>query len=386
MPKAFLHLPGEDWSSWKRLTAWVCPDIPGYRNPCIRFEITDVPRDHVTGVSFDYDMVGHEPCANGQACWYIGDIQLEKVDKPDQYEGWNTAKGRIAFSHLGYQHGVEKIAIACDAGSDHFVLEDAETGQELFAGKVQKVRTSTGQFDVMIFTDFRQGCCCILRVGEYRTQPFDISTTVWMESIWKSLNYIFYQRCGFRVPGKHDACHTDQRTRHGDKEIIANGGWHDAADTKQQFQLTCEATHALFELAMRVEKQDELLYRRVLDEAIWGLSNLLKGRFGDGWRTGPSSSGVWTDGTTAYIRNDEGPSYVVHSQDCGETWSALMENAMNIGNSKMFAGNLVDGRPFLIYNQNRGYFVRTLLVLAVGDQKPGRSAGYTRFLKATMSS
>lgn len=75
---------------------------------------------------------------------------------------------------------------------------------------------------------------------------------------------------------------------------------------------------------------------------------------------------------TAYIRNDEGPSYVVHSQDCGETWSALMENTMNIGNSKMFAGNLVDGRPFLIYNQNRGYFVRTLLVLAVGDQKTGR--------------
>lgn len=75
---------------------------------------------------------------------------------------------------------------------------------------------------------------------------------------------------------------------------------------------------------------------------------------------------------TAYVRNDEGPSYVFESGDEGETWSEPMENTMPIGNSKIFAGTLSDGRPYLIYNQDRGYFVRTLLVMAVGDRETGR--------------
>lgn len=75
---------------------------------------------------------------------------------------------------------------------------------------------------------------------------------------------------------------------------------------------------------------------------------------------------------TAYVRNDEGPSFVFESGDFGETWSAPMENTMPIGNSKIFAGVLSDGRPYLLYNEERGYFVRTLLVLAIADQRTGR--------------
>lgn len=74
----------------------------------------------------------------------------------------------------------------------------------------------------------------------------------------------------------------------------------------------------------------------------------------------------------AYVRNDEGPSFVFESVDFGETWSPPMENTLPIGNSKIFAGVLSDGRPYLVYNQDRGYFVRTLLVLAVADRETGR--------------
>ena len=72
-------------------------------------------------------------------------------------------------------------------------------------------------------------------------------------------------------------------------------------------------------------------------------------------------------GITAYVRNDEGPSLVFTSEDCGDNWNAPCVNPMHIGNSKIFAGRLSDGRKYLIYNAERGYFVRTLLVLAVAD-------------------
>lgn len=75
---------------------------------------------------------------------------------------------------------------------------------------------------------------------------------------------------------------------------------------------------------------------------------------------------------TAFVRNDEGPSYVFESDDLGESWSEPMVNTAPIGNSKIFTGRLSDGRPYAVYNQEMGYFIRSLLVLAVGDPHSGR--------------
>jgi hypothetical protein len=81
---------------------------------------------------------------------------------------------------------------------------------------------------------------------------------------------------------------------------------------------------------------------------------------------------------TAYIRNDEGPSYVFNSYDYAENWQIPRINPMHIGNSKIFAGKLSDGRKYIIYNEERGYFVRTLLVIAVAD---AGSSFYNRVYK-----
>jgi hypothetical protein len=77
---------------------------------------------------------------------------------------------------------------------------------------------------------------------------------------------------------------------------------------------------------------------------------------------------------TAYVRsgNNEGPSYVFESSDFGRTWPAPMITPMPINGSKMFAGTLSSGKRYLIYNVERGYFVRTLLVIAVAE--PGKRA------------
>ena len=89
---------------------------------------------------------------------------------------------------------------------------------------------------------------------------------------------------------------------------------------------------------------------------------------------------------TAYIRNDEGKrgdpssgaSFVYTSEDYGENWSKQIKNNMPIGNSKIYSGILSDGRRYIVYNHDRGYFLRSLLCLALSG--PGE-AEYTKVYK-----
>jgi len=78
---------------------------------------------------------------------------------------------------------------------------------------------------------------------------------------------------------------------------------------------------------------------------------------------------------TAYVRNDEGkhgdptsgPSYVFTSENYGESWSKQAKITMPVGNCKMFAGLLSDGRRYMIYNHDMGYFKRSLLCIAITE-------------------
>ena len=79
-----------------------------------------------------------------------------------------------------------------------------------------------------------------------------------------------------------------------------------------------------------------------------------------------------------FVRNDEGPSYVFRSENFGQTWSEPFVYPMSVGNSKIFSGKLRDGRNYLVYTEDRGYFVRSLLVIAV--TRPGESQ-YSKVFK-----
>jgi len=82
---------------------------------------------------------------------------------------------------------------------------------------------------------------------------------------------------------------------------------------------------------------------------------------------------VDNDVITAYIRNDEGPSYVFESHNNGESWSAPMYNPMPVTRSKIFADTLSNGSKFLVYNINGvGQRDITKLMIAVAD--PGKRA------------
>ena len=330
VPTAFRPVERENWESYNLLSAWVYPVAPGMKTITLRMQlhndgaekvpdvydregahnvtlkagqwnqmVLEMPylaRDCVTGVGFEYDMVGHENDACAEIEFYLDQLELREVDC-DRYEGWLPKPGRILYSHSGYQQGARKTALAAGIPADSFRVLELETGRVVLEKKIETRDFPAGRFQVMDFTELMEEGSYLLAAGGAFSRAFQIAGDVWESSVWKTLNFFLTERCGYDVPDKHRACHTDMLLRHGPLAIVENGGWHDAADLAQSLPNTIDGTAALLKLAraLRGRGRDRLL-RRVQEEAKWGLDYVLKMRFGDGYRGTYSSSSIWTDG------------------------------------------------------------------------------------------
>src|SRR5690606_13181296 len=156
--------------------------------------------------------------------------------------------------------------------------------------------STIGSFRLFDFTDLREPGEYLIKAGDMLTEPLAITNDVWRGTIWKTLNFFYCLRCGTEVPGIHGVCHRDFRTSHDGKEIVINGGWHDAGDLSQGLLNTSEAVYAMLTLARTMEGRDPELSDRLIEEAKWGLDWVLKTRFGDGYRTTWATMDLWTDG------------------------------------------------------------------------------------------
>ncbi|MBQ6551460.1 MAG: glycoside hydrolase family 9 protein [Lachnospiraceae bacterium] len=329
-PGALFSVDRENWEDWNRLSFYVYPDMHGTKSINIRLqlrndgilkspdrwgrtghhnvqltpyewnhvtlEIPMVPRDIVTGVSIEYDMCGHENDSDSVLHWYLSTLELQKVDA-DKEEGWTPRKGLIAVSGSGYTPGGLKYAAAALCpGAECFSIKEAGSDEEIFRGMAEEVTIGGERFAAIDFSSFTREGKYVLSYGELESAPFIIAEDAYVPAVWKTLNFYLSQRCGYYVRGKHMACHTDLLLVHGKKSIVANGGWHDAADLAQGMGNTADGTAALFLLSDRLREKDPRLYERVLEEAEWGLDYVLKVRFGDGFRSDYSSTSIWTDG------------------------------------------------------------------------------------------
>lgn len=127
--------------------------------------------------------------------------------------------------------------------------------------------------------------------------PFYIHQDVWDDSAWRMVNFLFCERCGYPVPGKHGACHNDLHATYNGHIIHINGGWHDAADMSQQTLQTGEIAYSLLLMAERAKEKGNIdLYNRLMEEALWGMDYVMKTRLGDGYRAQTWGANLWTDG------------------------------------------------------------------------------------------
>lgn len=338
----------EDWRDFNRLSFWVYPTLPGFKVISLLVklhndgetkvpdlhhreglhyellradqwnrvvvEITHLARDKVTGLSFIYRLQGHEPGATNRVCYDFDRLELQRV-KPDHFEGWSVAPGRIAYSHTGYSQGGSKTAIATGLNASYFDVIHLDTGRTVLKKKIQKMSAlgnpapapftekgeGTNQFQVLDFSEVRLAGHFVLRAGAVVTPSFRISPFVWKDTIWKTINFFYCERCGQAVPGIHDVCHGDWRAIHQDQTIPISGGWHDAGDLSQGLVNTAEAVYAMFHLADSVGTRENALHQRLLEEANWGLDWLLKTRFEDGHRVTWATMDFWTDGVVGTI-------------------------------------------------------------------------------------
>jgi hypothetical protein len=266
------------------------------------WEIANLSRDKVTGVDFSYRMQGVEPGGPATASFDIDKLELQKVEA-DHYEGWDVAAGMISYSHSGYQPGAPKTAIASDLKAKSFELIDVKTNIPVLSKNVSVVTSEIGTFQVMDFSEVETPGVYIVRAGGRITRPFPIGGDVWKSSLWKAINFFYVERCGFAVPGVHDICHRDWVLKHGEKQLVVNGGWHDAGDLSQSLGNTAEAAYSMYALAERMQhrQEDATLLARLIEEANWGLDWLLKVTFHDGYRPGFSQMDRWTDGILGSI-------------------------------------------------------------------------------------
>ncbi|MFV0393888.1 MAG: glycoside hydrolase family 9 protein [Coprobacillaceae bacterium] len=266
-------------------------------NECF-LEISDLPRDAITELSFTSLLNGQDRATSEEMQFKIRKVLVQSVENSSISKGWLPKDDEIIYSHNGYHHKTNKTAFLKETKEKEFQLIDSKTNTVVFEKEIVLKESHIGEFYILDFTEYQNKGDYYLNVGNLKTEVFTIDNYMsrWHESIWRSLNFIFCERCGCPVPDKHGSCHEDIIARHKDKTIIFNGGWHDAGDVSQQLVQTAEVTQSLFEIAKVVKDQDQQLYLRLLEEAEWGFDFILKTRFGDGYRATSAGITIWSDG------------------------------------------------------------------------------------------
>jgi len=311
---AILRLPGEDWRGYNRLRCSIYADCPGYSKPfiliCLRndgdqkipdvydregyhyvnlgnhrwnqcvWEFPDLPRDKVTEISFFINCNGKEIGGADDFAFEIKDIFLEQVDNPDVSLGWLGNESTICYSTVGYEtKGRKRCIVRAVSGS--FALVD-ESENVVFKGELEKTENEKGIFGIADFSGFTTKGNYRIKTGTLCSELFPIDDNIMEEPVWKAVNYLYGERCGYPVNGGHGYCHGDLTARYKNYSIPFNGGWHDAGDVSQQTLQTAEVALALMNLRNKTE--DPLLRARLDEEARWGLDFVLRTRLEDGYR------------------------------------------------------------------------------------------------------
>lgn len=321
------HFDHEDWTAYDRISLCIRPEMPGFkfvslhlqlvnegvepvpdrynREGChninlknhqwneVSIEIPHVARDKVTALKIGYDMIGNENEAVDRSCFYIAALRLEKLERTAKWSGWEPAESSIVFCGSGYQPGAAKTAIGGSGLADSFKLVDTVTGRIVLEKAVVRLENSQGVFSILDFSEVRSVGRYLIVCGDQVTRTFPIAEDIWDDSIWKTINLFFCERCGYEVPGVHKYCHGNVLNHHEGKSVVANGGWHDAADMSQNLTNTAEAVYSFFHAAIE-QQSNTPLFERLIEEGKWGLDFMLRTRFGDGYRAMGSGGSIWT--------------------------------------------------------------------------------------------
>lgn len=384
-------LDSENWENYNCLTFYIKPDCDGSRivnmnlgvinegaikvpdeyyregthvvnlinhqwNRCC-WEFGSMARDQITELDFSCRLNGKDTATGEDVRFLVKEVYLENTEAPEPDKGWFCKKDGTAYSSSGYFIKGDKTAITA-MPVESFKIIDQTNGNIVLEGE-SRISTYHGEeYRILDFSALEQEGTYYIQAEEVKTGPFPVGEEVYEEALWKVLNFLFCERCGYPVPERHGRCHHDVTARYGDKILSFGGGWHDAGDMSQQLIHTAEVTLALLEMAEAVKKRAEskketvtaknkkgtvsaeiqkdtgdtkhikevapakdrkettpgedikdtspegskhmdfsvLLYERLVEEALWGLEFVIGSRFGDGYRATSAGLVRWTNG------------------------------------------------------------------------------------------
>ncbi|AGV73089.1 glycoside hydrolase family 9 protein [Lactococcus cremoris] len=263
-----------------------------------RLNLSNLSRDAISKLEITFNANGSY--MNLPAEWdiVVEQIFLETNQEKTNVKGWQLLENDLSYSHIGYPKESTKTVIAHNKHIDEkFRLVSKENSENVYEGTFKKIDKTVGTYAIADFSDYKISGEYYFQVGDLKTKSFKIADyeNLLKSSLWKSLNFVFCERCGCPVSGIHGTCHQDVYAEFNDRKIIFNGGWHDAGDLSQQLIQSAEVTLGIFELAEKVKNSDPVLYARLLEEGDWGLDFIFKTRLGNGYRMTSAGVSRWTD-------------------------------------------------------------------------------------------
>lgn len=328
-----LKVGGQNWENYNRIVFHIYPDSEGVRVVNINFnienhsektkagynrqsgghlvqlnnrewntcflDIDEYQRDNISEIGFSVSLKGKDNTVGDSVVYYINKLELQQVDDPEIVSGWQPGKNRVVYSTSGYlPNGTKTAILNIDEGKHNinFQLIDAQSNKPVYSGKIINTKTTTGTYDIADFSEFKTPGIYHLKVGKVLTPEFRINKNLWESSLWRTLNFVFSQSCGYAVPGIHGECHVDLFSEHNGQRISYAGGWHDAGDLSQQTLQTGDVAFNFLEAYNQYKTKNPVLATRMLEEARWGLDFILKNRYGDGYRASSMGLLIWQDG------------------------------------------------------------------------------------------
>ena len=226
---------GKNWEDYNRLVFYIYPDCEGARvvninvtftnadtpakegshlvnltnkqwNRCY-LEIDEYQRDQVEALTFSVNLQGKDRTTGDTSTYYIDNLQLQTIEQPDKTCGWVPQEGKIIYSGTGYFCQGRKTAFMAapvPVADPTFRLVDASSRNIVFEGQGKQTDTSIGSYLVFDFSEFTTPGEYLLETASgTSTRRFRIGDRIWEDSQWRVLNFLFCQRCGYPVPGKH---------------------------------------------------------------------------------------------------------------------------------------------------------------------------------------
>jgi hypothetical protein len=324
-PEFMFPVNREDLREYNRLSAWIYIDAPGVyivfggmklHNDGVKvmptpgrfegqhyesfipsqwyhiiWEIPDLYRDCVTGVSFNILLAGEPAGSADRMQLYVDELRLDLVEAENS-RGFNLRKNAIAYCHSGYKLGARKQALVQNVKDTSFKILDEQGGVVAYEGVGKKMEDGFLELD---FSNLNKAGRYTIVVDNLVSKPFAIGDEAYLATAWHTLNFFYAERCGYDQPGIHQECHQDVFCYHPDgRSLSISGGWHDAGDMTMGVGNQAQGGMAMLELAAAVKDKNSKLYERLLEEARWGLNWMMRTRFGDGYRHTGLVIGLWT--------------------------------------------------------------------------------------------